>query len=86
MDGDTSDIYVTGVKPSEFMTNSSYYGTNSTGTWLRSRYYAVDTPESGGVGGIQEFGIMAKYYTAYIQNKAQNILRVIFIRYGSGLP
>lgn len=70
MDGDTSDLYVNDINPAEFMDNSSYYGTTSKGKWLRSRYYGVDTPESGGVGGIQEFGIMAKYYTAYIQNKA----------------
>lgn len=72
IDGDTSDLYVEGINPSEFM-ESKYYGTTSKGTWLRARYYGVDTPESGGVGGIQEFGMMAKYYTAYIQNNAENM-------------
>lgn len=73
IDGDTSDLYVEGINPRDFMDNSSYYGTSSKGTWLRSRYYGVDTPESGGIGGIQEFGMMAKYYTAYIQNNADTM-------------
>lgn len=70
IDGDTSDLFVEGINPAEFMDSTSYYGTTNKGTWIRSRYYGVDTPESGGNAGIQEFGMMAKYYTAYIQNKA----------------
>lgn len=73
IDGDTSDLFVNGLTPSEFMAENKYYGVVGGKTWIRCRYYAVDTPESGGNAGIQEFGMMAKYYTAYIQNKADTI-------------
>lgn len=73
IDGDTSDLFVNGINPKDFMTSSNYYGTLNGKTWLRARYYGVDTPESGGNAGIQEFGMMAKYYTAFIQNHADVI-------------
>lgn len=76
IDGDTSDLYVEGINPADFMDSTSYYGTTNKGTWLRSRYYGVDTPESGGNAGIQEFGMMAKYYTAFLQNKTADDMYV----------
>ncbi len=71
IDGDTSDFYISTVNPSDFMYD--YYGTANGKNWIRARYFAVDTPESGGAAGIQEFGMMAKYYTAYIQNNAEKM-------------
>ena len=74
IDGDTTDLYVENstVNPRNFMHNQSYYGTDNGKYWLRVRYQAVDTPESY-PGNIQEFGITAKYYTAFLQNKADQI-------------
>ena len=71
IDGDTTDLYIEDslIKPSTFMDNRSYYGTSNGKTWLRVRYQSVDTPESY-PGNIQEFGKMAAFYTAYLQNKA----------------
>lgn len=74
IDGDTSDFYIENstVDISSVMTNKSYYGTSSGKKWLRVRYQAVDTPESY-PGNIQEFGKMAAFYTAYLQNKATSL-------------
>ena len=74
IDGDTTDLFIeeTNFKPQDFMTNKNYYGLSNGKYWVRVRYQAVDTPESYS-GNIQEFGILAKYYTAYIQNKASTL-------------
>ena len=72
IDGDTTDLYIEDsmINPSTFMTKTSYYGTVNKKSWLRVRYQSVDTPESY-PGNMQEFGLMAKYYTHYLQNKAE---------------
>ena len=74
IDGDTTDLFVDGseMNPKDFMTNRSYYGTVNGDPWVRVRYQAVDTPESYS-GNIQEFGITAKYYTAFIQDHSEDI-------------
>ena len=71
IDGDTTDLLIedSQFNPKEFMTKTSYYGLVGGKYWVRVRYQAVDTPESYSTN-IQEFGLMAKYYTAYLQNKA----------------
>ena len=72
IDGDTTDLYIEDsmINPSTFMTKTSYYGTVNKKSWLRVRYQSVDTPDSYPVN-MQEFGLMAKYYTHYLQNKAE---------------
>ena len=77
IDGDTTDLYLedSQLDPSTFMTDKRYYGLANGKQWVRVRYQAVDTPESY-PGNIQEFGITAKFYTAYLQNKAD----VLFVQ------